>query len=1237
MPPKLFHAESPRAIRPAKTDRLILKRELNQVAQDKRLERSVLEASHAVLVHWADLESSGKLERIKEEQLQGEFLADIFGKALHYVGHLSGTDTWNYVQHPKLNNQTPDAALGFFTESGADFRAVIELKGPLVDLDYHRSAGRTAVDQCWDYLVNTPPTCRWGIVSNIVSFRLYERDSTKRAYEHFTLQSLRDFETFREFYALFERDGLIVAKFYNEPRAKYLLRRTRERQREVSDKLYDAYSQRRGELIRELRHKYGHSVEDAIEMAQRLFDRIIFVAFCEDRGLLPPRIIDKAYKVGGLHTVTNPRWQSFKALFRFVNEGNHNSAIPAYNGGLFAPHPVDDLELPDEWTEFFRQVGDYDFADEVNLEVLGHLFERSITELEKLKHTGMFFGDAEKAERYAAMPQSAKRKRLGVYYTPAELTSRIVQYTVDEWIAQRFADLAATYGIAREDADRGAVPDDPAYWQDCLDILRRLKIVDPACGSGAFLFQAYDVLEARYREVIGHLETPPPPPKPVPRIKELTDEEENAILREKFEEWVKLNRQRKTFTLAELDELDEKLERQKRKRKKARAPQLPILEEEPPRPETLHDKIPEFILNDNLFGVDLSPEAVEITQLALWIRSASPGRTLAKLSDNIVHGNSLVHDPEVHGAGFDWKTRFPQVFDREEAGFDCVVGNPPWERMKLQEREFFSLPAPEIATATNAATRRRLVGKLAKAEPELFERYQIAQREAETLLTYCRTSDAYPLTGRGDINTYAVFAELANQLVAPHGRVGLLVPSGIASDKTTKDFFGELAGNNRLVRLYDFENKRVFFPEVHASFKFSILNFGGKAATTDAADFVFFIHDADEIDDPKRHVALTSKDIELLNPNTRTCPIFRCQRDAKITKAIYRRVPVLIDRRRKGPTRNPWGVSFRRMFDQTNDAELFHEANALKSKGFKLDGNRWTKGKQTLLPVYEAKMLQAFDHRAADVITARNNWVRQGQTARTTRVDHANPEHTSMPRFWIEQSHVEEHVGKDVMHFLCFKDVTSPTNQRTMIATFTPVAAVVNSAPIILTEQAPQLQACLLGNLNAFAYDFVVRQKISNVHLNFFIVEQIPTLPPDAYAKPCPWQHGETLETWISERALKLTCTAEDMLPLADACGFTSGSFQKEYGGRLNKWDEEERAVLMAQLDAAYFHLYGINRDDAEYILSTFKGIHDTKSLFPGQATTAQFIVEKYDELAAAMALPQKGATAARKTAAKPK
>ena len=1104
-----------------------------------------MNAAHDVLVKWADLESSGCLATLNETQMQGDFLAQVFGDALGYAGPLDGKEVWHREQHYPIDGETPDAVLGFFRQTESHkLLVVIELKGPRVHLDRHRSNGRTAVGQCWDYLVNTPPDCRWGIVSNIVSFRLYERASTKRTYEHFTLQSLRDFDLFKQFYVLFHRQGLIEKSVLGPPRAVALLKKSAERQRQVSDQLYEDYSRNRTELIADLHIKQKRPLDEAIEMAHRLFDRIMFIAFCEDRQLLPEKTIPKAYTVAGFYAVTNPKWQNFKNLFRFIDAGSETNGIPQYNGGLFAPHAVDEIELPDiPWTNFFNSISTYDFADEVNLDVLGHLFERSITELEKLKESGLFC-DAEKASQYAAMPQSAKRKQLGIYYTPPELTGRIVQYTVEELIVQRFAAAAIEFGISKQDANRGTAPDDAKYWRRCLGILRSLKIVDPACGSGVFLFQAYDVLESRYNEVIGHL-----------------------------------------------DELGE------------------------PDAKKLSQRIPMFILQENLYGVDLSPEAVEITQLALWIRSASPGQLLARLSENIVHGNSLVHDPEVHSAGFDWHDRFPDVFNREEAGFDCVIGNPPWERMKLQEREFFSLPAPEIATATNAAKRRQLVAELESDDPALYERYQQALAAADSLLTYCRTSDHYPLTGKGDINTYAVFAELAYQLVAPHGRVGLLVPSGIASDMTTKDFFAAVAESNRLIRLYDFENKKVFFPEVHASFKFCILNFGGEQAATSQADFVFFAQQIEELEERTRHIALGAADIRLLNPNTRTCPIFRSRRDAETTKTIYRRVPVLIDTNREGPTGNPWGVQFQRMFDQTNDAELFREADTMKTQGFKLKGNCWIKGKQTFLPLYEAKMVQAYDHRAAGVVVDKSNWFRQGQTDETTLAAHQNPEFLAVPRWWVDAAEIA--CQPVLPAYLAFKNVTSPTNRRTMIAAMIPRTAVGNSAPLMLVDEtiSPRTYVALLANLNSFALDYVARGKIGNVNLNFFLIEQFPLFSPDTYDKPCPWDHRTTLEAWISERVLKLTCTAEDMLPLADACHFTSGSFQAEYSGRLNKWDEAERAELMAELDAAFFHVYGIPGDDVEYILSTFKGIHGQQPHFPGAATTAERILQKYAEM----------------------
>ncbi len=1110
-----------------------------------QLEGEQINVAHAILVRWADMESSGRLADIGETQLQGDFLREVFGDALHFTRKTEGRSDWQLEQHWQIpGNGTPDAILGQFQSGSRQSpTAVIELKGPRAHLDRDRFNGRTSVQQCWDYFANLPE-CRWGVVSNIVSFRLYERSHTMRRYEHFALQDLRDATQFRRFYALLERSGLLKPRL-GPARADDLLTRTDNRQREVGDELYNRYRENRIHLIHHLHYERQYTLDNAIAIAQRLIDRIIFIAFCEDRGLLPDRILEKVHDtIPPVTQVTNPRWRNFVDLFRGVDTGSGLDIGDGYNGGLFAPSEADNLNLGDEWTGFFKSVGDYDFRDEVNLEVLGHLFEKSITELEKLRE-GDFFAvvttltGAPRVGERASMPQSAMRKRMGIYYTPPQFTQLIVELTVGTLIDERFARVARELGLDPQTADSFD------YWLRCQEVLHDLRICDPACGSGAFLFQAYQLLEDRYGEVA------------------------NGFARHNH-----------------------------------------------PDAASFAQAIPDLILENNIYGVDLSPEAVEITQLALWIRTARRGKTLADLSHNIHFGNSLIRETAVHEKAFDWRATFPEVFDREASGFDCVIGNPPWERMKLQEREFFSISAPEIATATNAAKRRALIGQLPKQNPELFAKYEASIERTQRQLDYARSSGEYPLTGRGDINTYAVFAELASKIVAPQGRVGLLVPSGIATDSTTQDFFAALTDAQRLICLYDFENRRKLFADVDGRFKFSILVFGGAQAGQHDADFVFFAHQTEDLADHRRHIPLSGKDIALLNPNTKTCPIFRSRRDAEITKRIYRNVPVLIDHNRKRGG-NPWGIRFKTMFHQTNDAEHFREGGWFLKNKYALKGNQWSKGKQVYLPVYEAKMVQMYDHRAASVIIDESNWVRQGQTADVSLTQHQNPEYRSSPRFWIEKKTIEEQLPDGLPPaFLAYKDVTSATNQRTMIASFIPAIGVVNSAPLIFSDAPARLQTCLLANLNTFVYDFVARQKVGGVHLNFFIVEQIATLPPERYADRCPWSRRETLQHWISERVLKLTCTAEDMLPLAEACEFKSGDL-KDYGGKLHRWNPPERTTLKAELDAAFFILYQIDREDAAYILSSFSNTDEPQPGLMSEPTLAQRVLSAYDWLLA--------------------
>ncbi len=1088
--------------------------------------------------HWAELADKNKLTTKKEKSLDAEFLNDIFGSALGYRLSTNHPDAYELEQQYHIAEVgTADGVLGAFVKDAAPkLHAIIEMKGPECNLDRDRSNGRTAVQQLFDYL-NGDPDCPWGIVSNIHEIRLYHRQQGSRVYEEFQLLELKHRERFVEFFQIMGPGGLTPTPKKPKPIAVELLEGSQKRRLEVGDELYKYYDENRSLLIEYLEQHRQKTRLAAIGIAQKLIDRIIFMAYCQWRGLLPENLIESTYlSVPPFSRVTNPRWRNFVDTFHAIDKGDPNSKAfdKGYNGGLFQEDKeVDELDLPDiPVTNFFKRIGDYNFRDEVNVDVLGHLFERSVSDLERLRSGGPLLtpnlngkGNGNGTNGHAPlMPKSAERKRHGIYYTPPAFTRFIVEKTIGFLVEEKQQVLQKKLNLSREDLESGKPSAKQAdYYRQLIEDYKTIKVCDSACGSGAFMIQAFDLFHDVYLEA----------------CEELAHHDASVDVRELIGSCI------------------------------------------------------DAILIDNLFGVDLSPQAVEITQLALWIRSARPHRTLANLSKNIICGNSLVDDPGVAGdRALKWSERFPTVFDRKEKGFDAIIGNPPWERLKLQEREFFSRVRPDIASAVSAAERRRLISELKANDAELFARYTAAQEQADKTLKHVRDSERYPLTGKGDVNTYALFAELAHTLVAPRGRVGILVPSGIGTDHSNKEYFSALIDEERLHGFYDFENRLLVFPDIDGRMKFAVLLFGGKNRKEKHPEFFFFSHAVEEVTEKKlarpKRIELSAKDIALLNPNTKTCPIFRYKRDAELTKAIYQRIPILVDHNRKQGG-NPWGIRFFTMFHQTNDAELFLDPKQLKAAGARLEENRWVAKKQTWLPLYEAKMIQAYDHRAASVVVDKSNWFRQGQKEETSLVQHQNPEFLAIPRWWADSEVVANALKHKVHTLLAFKNVTSPTNQRTMIAAMIPYCGVINSAPLILFDNKikDRMQCCLLANLNTFVLDYISRQKVGNVNLNFFIIEQLPILHPPAYAKKYPWTGKQTLEQWISERVLKLSCTANDMVALAKAADFKPS---------VHPWDPKERAELLAELDAAYFLLYGIKREDVEYILSTFQDIDKPES-----------------------------------------
>ncbi|HVZ07889.1 Eco57I restriction-modification methylase domain-containing protein [Rhodopila sp.] len=357
---------------------------------------------------------------------------------------------------------------------------------------------------------------------------------------------------------------------------------------------------------------------------------------------------------------------------------------------------------------------------------------------------------------------------------------------------------------------------------------------------------------------------------------------------------------------------------------------------------------------------------------------------------------------------FHWFIEFPEIMERD-GGFDVVIGNPPWERIKLQEQEFFAARSPALAGAPNKAERQKLIDALEKADPDsadgrLWRDFVFAKRTAEAASEFARSSSRYPFTGRGDVNTYALFAELFSCLAKRSGRAGVIVPTGIATDSSTSLFFGNLVTSKRLAQLIDFENREAIFPSVHRSYKFCILSMG----PADRASFAFFITNTPQLAQSERHFTLTPEEIARINPNTKTAPVFRSRADAELTAKLYARTPVLIEEA-KGTEGNPWGATFySRIWHMAEDAAWFQAPDQLAAEGWRRDGPDWVletaTGAERRVPLYEAKMIHHFDHRWATYGMSASD---DEEAARDcTLAEKQSPDFEPSPRYWVPEEEV---------------------------------------------------------------------------------------------------------------------------------------------------------------------------------------------------------------------------------------
>lgn len=572
---------------------------------------------------------------------------------------------------------------------------------------------------------------------------------------------------------------------------------------------------------------------------------------------------------------------------------------------------------------------------------------------------------------------------------------------------------------------------------------------------------------------------------------------------------------------------------------------------------------------------------------------------------------------------FHWHLEFPGIFTVPDdgsadpttgwtGGFSCVVGNPPWERVKIQDKEFFANAGrPDIEGAATAAIRKKKIANLEDIDPDLYKAYRTALRQSDGTAHLLLKSGRYPLTGQGDVNTYSVFAETMRTVTNPDGVAGIITPTGLATDKTTAPFFADTLSNHRLYAFYDFENEAKIFRDVDHRVRFAVTAMTGRHRTVRRSKFAFLNRHVSDV--PDKRFQLAAKEVLALNPNTGTLPMFRSRKDADITLGIYSRHPILI--RDDDPDGNPWELSFATMFHMANDSGLFHAPDDLTDATF--NGWSYERDGKEYVPLYEAKMLSHFDHRFSTYRGATQAQLNVGALPRLTDEQHDDPELEPRARYWVARNEVEGRLkGRwDRQWLLGWRDITNSGNERTFVPSVLPASAVGHVFPVAVPED-PILAVLLHGLWSSSVFDFVTRQKLSGTHMTYNIVEQLACPAPDRFLAPAPWKTDEQLGTWLKPYVRELAFTSTRLSPYAENLGDNGTPF---------RWDADRRALLRAELDAGFLHVYGLNRDEAEHVLDSFPVVRKYEERDFGEYRTRRLVLEAYDRMAEAIANGGKG------------
>lgn len=576
---------------------------------------------------------------------------------------------------------------------------------------------------------------------------------------------------------------------------------------------------------------------------------------------------------------------------------------------------------------------------------------------------------------------------------------------------------------------------------------------------------------------------------------------------------------------------------------------------------------------------------------------------------------------------FHWAVEFPEIFAGGR-GFDVICGNPPWDKLQMEDQKWFAGKDEDIAQAPNQATRKRMIDELQKTDQVLYNQYAEECDNITGQGRFIKYSGRFPLTARGKLELSSLFAELA--LSVTNEAWGLVLPTGIAVNESNSAFFSKLIEENRLLSLYDFENREKLF-DIHRMFKFCLLTAGKEQDKSRKVTVGFFLTRLDHLQDPRRIYTMKTSDIALVNPITKTSPIFRTSKDVELTKKIYKRYDILVD---EESGYNPWSVSSGTMFNMASASNLFRTYEQQSKAGATLKGNTFTTTTgEKYVPLYEGKMIWHYNHHYG-------TWPTEGKrpnTIVTPPLDElSDPTSHIAPWYWVPESEVKERLVKSDKKgnvlwqwkhkwLIAFRDVTNATNERTFIPTIIPSDYGVGHSAILLYPECGTMSATILcGMLSSLVLDYSARQKIGGSHASIIFVKQFPVLRPDQIPDAMQWE--------IVKRVAELTYFNHDLDGWASELWEEMSDEQRAelpQLGAQSPWiyRPERRELLQAELDAIFAHLYGLSTDELRYILDpedicgedcvseTFRVLKESEIRRHGEYRTKRLVLEAWHRM----------------------